>query len=71
MSNALEKKIDHLIRLLEEKEVDSYAERSAANQKMVQELILNTVLASVVGYFMFRILDHHFRPQPKSKKKKH
>ena len=63
----LETKIDRLIRLLEEKELNSYAQQSSANQNMVQELILNTVLASVVGYFMFRILDHHFRAQPKKK----
>ena len=61
----LETKVDRLIRLLEEKELNSYAQHSHANQNMVQELILNTVLASVVGYFMFRILDHHFRALPK------
>ncbi len=70
MSATLEKKVDRLIRLLEDKEAASYNQQSVANQRMIQELVLNTVLASAVGYFMFRILDYHFRPQPRSSKKK-
>jgi hypothetical protein len=58
----LEKKIDRLIRLLEDQEMASYRQGCTANKKMAQELILNTILASTVGYLMFRILDIHLNP---------
>ena len=62
----LEKKVDRLTRLLEDQELAAYhASCSGGSRRMVQELVLNTILASIVGYFMFRILDVHFRPQPK------
>lgn len=61
----LEKKVDRLIQLLADQEMASYRASCSGNRKMAQELILNTILASIVGYFMFRILDIHFRPQPK------
>ena len=61
----LEKKVDRLIQLLADQELASYRATCQGNSKMAQELIMNTVLASVVGYFMFRILDIHFRPQSK------
>jgi hypothetical protein len=62
----LEKKVDRLTRLLEDQELAAYhASSSGGSRKMVQELVINTILASVVGYFMFRILDIHFRPQTK------
>lgn len=59
----LEQKVDRLIRLLEDQEMASYQASCLTNKKMIQELVLNTILASVVGYFMFRIMDHHFRAQ--------
>jgi hypothetical protein len=67
MPNNLEKKLDRLIRLLEDQELNAYTKQCAVNKNMVKELVLNTVLASAVGYFMFRIFDHHFRPAPKPK----
>jgi len=53
--NSLETKIDRLIVLLETQEA---AQR---NFHLSKELLLNTFLASVVGYFVFRIMDCHFR----------
>tara|TARA_Y100001935_G_scaffold40619_1_gene32674 strand:- start:172 stop:366 length:195 start_codon:yes stop_codon:yes gene_type:complete len=61
MHNDLEKKVDRLIRLLEDQELATYHSQCGGGHKIVRELVLNTVLASAVGYFMFRILDHHFR----------
>lgn len=61
----LEKKIDRLTQLLADQELAAYQASCTGNRNMARDLILNTVLASVVGYFMFRILDIHFRPQPK------
>jgi len=58
----LEKKVDRLIQLLEDQEMSSYQKGCSANRKMATELILNTILASTVGYFIFRILDIHLRP---------
>ena len=69
MSANLEKKLDRLIRLLEDQEMNAYRAQSVVNGKMLQELVLNTVLASALGYFMFRIFDHHFRAAPKPLKK--
>lgn len=57
----LEKKIDRLIALLEEKEMSSYRKQCLNHKHLSLELIVNTILASMVGYFMFRIMDHHFR----------
>lgn len=61
MTPIQEQKIDRLIRLLEEQEVGAIARQCSSNRRMIQELVINTVLASAVGYFMFRILDFHFR----------
>lgn len=55
----LEKKIDHLILLLEEQSVAPGGKCQKPKQ-MIIDLITNTVLASMLGYFMFRIMDHHF-----------
>ena len=58
----LEQKVDRLIVLLEEQEMAGYRQACLNNKNMLRELVINTVLASIVGYFMFRILDLHFRP---------
>lgn len=57
----LEAKLDHLIRLLEDKEMASYHKQCLGSKQMLQELVVNTVLASMLGYFMFRVMDYHFR----------
>lgn len=59
----LEKKLDRLISLLEEQELVNYHQqcKQHSGKNLFREVILNTILASVVGYFMFRILDAHFR----------
>jgi len=59
----LEKKVDRLTQLLADQELASYRASCSGNKTMVKELVLNTILASIVGYFMFRIMDVHFRPQ--------
>lgn len=56
-----ERKMDRLINLLEEREFNNYRESFYANRFIHRELILNTILASAVGYFIMRVLDHHFR----------
>ena len=56
-----ERKMDRLISLLEEREFNNYRENFYANRFIHRELILNTILASAVGYFIMRVLDHHFR----------
>lgn len=53
----LETKIDRLTALLEEQESRSLKIRP----NFVREMVLNTILASMVGYFMMRILDCYFR----------
>jgi len=55
-----ENKIDKLIDLLEDHNLINLRQR-CQHKNLVRELVLNTILASVVGYFMFRIMDHHFR----------
>ena len=54
----LEPKIDRLIALLEEQEAHNLWKGKTS---LSRDLIANTLLASVVGYFIFRILDCHFR----------
>jgi len=55
---ALAPKIDRLIFLLEEHEARALRQ---PQWSLSRELVVNTVLASVIGYFMFRILDHYFK----------
>lgn len=62
MSVGLERKIDRLTTLLEEQEMSNYRQACLNNRHMLRDLVINTVLASVVGYFMFRVMDLHFRP---------
>jgi len=61
MDDQLKQKIDRLIFLLEEQEIANYHQVASQNRIVHRELILNTILASAVGYFIMRILDHHFR----------
>jgi len=58
---SLERKVDRLITLLEEKEMASYSKQCRDHQHLTLEMITNTVLGSMVGYFLFRVMDHHFR----------
>lgn len=58
---SLEEKVDRLTALLIQHEENSVHAIRAPGNYVVRELVVHTVLASVVGYFMFRILDHHFR----------
>lgn len=58
---SLEQKIDRLTLLLEEQEMAKYRQSCMTNRNMLRELLLNTILASVMGYFMFRVMDLHFR----------
>lgn len=57
----LEKKLDRLISLLEEREILDYRQSYSANRSIHRDLILNTILAGSFGYFIMRVLDHHFR----------
>lgn len=57
MSN-LDPKIDRLIALLEEQEVRQLRQSKFS---LTRDLISNTLLASMMGYFIFRVLDYHFR----------
>jgi len=59
--SSLEQKIDRLIILLEEQEMASYRKTCNNNKNIGLDLTTNTVLASMVGYFLFRIMDTHFR----------
>lgn len=61
MDDDLKQKIDKLIFLLEGQEMATYQQNSSQTKLIHCELILNTILASAVGYFIMRILDHHFR----------
>ena len=61
MNDDLKQKIDKLIFLLENQEMANYQSTASQSSTIHRELILNTVLASAVGYFIMRILDHHFR----------
>ncbi len=61
MDDQLQQKIDRLIFLLEEQEAANYHQAALQSRIVHRELILNTILASAVGYFIMRILDHHFR----------
>jgi len=45
----LEKKVDRLIQLLADQELASYRASCSDNKTMARELILNTILASIVG----------------------
>lgn len=51
-------KIDRLIALLEEQEARILKQSKFS---LTRDLITNTILASMMGYFMFRVLDFHFR----------
>jgi len=57
----LEEKVDRLTALLVQHEENTVSANCTQGKHVVRDLIVHTVLASVVGYFMFRILDHHFR----------
>lgn len=57
----LEKKLDHLLGLLEEQEAASFRQSCQAPQMVYRDLIINVILGSCVGYFIMRVLDHHFR----------
>jgi hypothetical protein len=56
MSN-LEAKLDRIISLIEPKDAPLVR---PCSKRLFRDMLLQTVLASVTGYFMFRILDHHF-----------
>lgn len=62
-------KLDRIARLLEDMHDDRIKSRFEHNH-MVWDLILTTVCGSVVGYFLFRILDLHFGSVPIRKKRK-
>lgn len=51
-------KIDRILALLEKQEL-------CAKQSQLRDILINTILASVVGYFIFRILDAHLRGRVK------
>lgn len=61
MNQQLELKVNRLISLLEEQEFQHYRQTCAGNKTMLRDMIINTVLASVTGYFLFRVMDLHFR----------
>jgi len=56
--NSLDSRIDRLIALLEEQEARQLKQSKFS---LTRDLITNTILASMMGYFMFRVLDYHFR----------
>lgn len=58
---SLEQKLDRLTALLIQHEENTVRAHCAQTKHVVRDLVVHTVLASIVGYFMFRILDHHFR----------
>lgn len=60
-NDLLERKLDRLISLLEEREILDYRQSFLANRFIPRDLILNTILAGALGYFIIRVLDHHFR----------
>jgi len=68
VSPSLEQKIDRLISLLEEQELASYRKTCNSNKNIGLNLATNTILASMVGYFLFRIMDAHFRGKTPTKK---
>jgi len=51
-------KLDRLITLLEDKE-ESAGLKRPCHKALFRDVIFHTILASAVGYFMFRILDYH------------
>lgn len=55
-----DQKLEKIINMLEEQEVAQLHRNSIDNRTMVRDLILNTVLASTVGFFIFKILNLHF-----------
>ena len=61
MDAELKIKLDRLIKLLEEQELQQYRDTCLGNKNMLRDTVLNTVLASALGYFMFRVFDMHFR----------
>jgi hypothetical protein len=70
MDRQLERKIDRLVAHLEESELARYSQSCTNHKHLVRELVINSLLASVVGYFVFRILDHHLRILPTEQPKK-
>ena len=61
MSSDTQGKLDRLITLLEAQELLRL--KRPCNKTMFRDVILHTMLASAVGYFMFKILDHHLGPR--------
>ena len=52
----VEAKLDQILEMLEQQEVSAGRAKSP-----FREIFLNTVFASVVGYFIFRILDTYLK----------
>jgi len=68
--NQLEAKVDYLICLLQEwHNASTRHSLAASNASMARDLIVSTFLGSIVGYFMFKILDHHLGNYPQARKK--
>lgn len=57
MSSNTQDKLSRLIALLETQELARL--KRPCNKTMFRDVILHTMLASAVGYFMFKILDYH------------
>jgi len=60
---SIEAKLDRLITLLETKEEDQLSQMCLSNKNLLRDLFVHTILASTVGYFLFRILDHYLGGQ--------
>ena len=57
MVSNVENRLDRLLTILESREGD--LRKRATNGFIIREMLVNTVLAGTVGYFLAKILDHH------------
>ena len=55
--NSVETRLDRLLTILESREGD--LRKKATNGFIIREMLINTILAGTVGYFLAKILDHH------------
>lgn len=64
MGTGIAAKLDKIILLLE---AEDQPLQRPCSKNLIRDVLFQMILASTTGYFMFRILDHHFGGRRKAR----
>lgn len=74
LHGSTEEKLDALVQMVQEMhDHEVLSHQGIGWRPVIQEVLVGTIWGSIVGYFLFRVMDHHFGAyhMPGAKKRKH